>query len=140
MWEILWKAHIRSHLEHAIQTWSPYLIQDIAVIHRAVNRHISGLKGLKYQQRLTNSDNTWIQKNAWRRSYQVLSENVELRLNTWHWVRPVADIEGPARGIRAGCDVRLNPPVKSQTQQRLNFLATRVAVPLRELPKGIMSY
>ena len=146
LWEILWKAHIRPHLEHAIHAWSPYLKKDIDVLEKvqqAVTRHISGMKGFRYEKRLAELGWTSLEARRTRGdvilTYQVLSQNAELRLNTWHWVKPLADIDGPASSIRAGGDVRLNPPVKNQCQQRLNFLTTRVAAPLRTLPKGIMS-
>ncbi len=102
----MWKAHIRPHIEHAIHAWSPYLMQDIASIvkvQRAVTRHISGLKGLSHEKRLTDLGWTTLEARRTRGdvilTYQVLSENAELRLNTWHWMRTLADIEGPVRGI-----------------------------------------
>ena len=34
LWQFLWKTHIRLHVEHAIQAWSPYLKKDIDVLER----------------------------------------------------------------------------------------------------------
>ena len=47
LWEVLWKAHIRPHLEHAIQAWSPYDKKDIDCLERVqrkVTKHIAGMK------------------------------------------------------------------------------------------------
>ena len=55
LWEILYKSHIRPHLEHGIQACSPYLKRDseaLERVQRAVTKHISGMKGLTYEQRL----------------------------------------------------------------------------------------
>ena len=71
-------------------------------------------------------------------TYQLRNSNAAVNLNTWHWTNPLAEIDGPVGSVRAG-DVRLNPPVKYKCKQRKNFLTTRVAAPLRDLPNGIMN-
>ena len=55
LWQKLWKTHIRPHLEHAIQVWSPYLKGDINVLERVqrrVSKHIAGMTDLTYEERL----------------------------------------------------------------------------------------
>ena len=145
LWEMLWKAHIRPHLEHAIQAWSPYLKGDIKVledVQRAVTKHMGGMKGMNYEKRLDKLGWTKLEARRTRgdliMTYQLRNNNAAVNLNTWHWTKPLAEIDGPAGSVRAG-DVRLNPPVKYKCKQRENFLTTRVAVPLRDLPKGIMN-
>ena len=52
----LYKAIVRPQLEYAVQAWRPYLQKDITLLesvqHRAT-RFIDGMKGLKYEERLT---------------------------------------------------------------------------------------
>ena len=145
LWEMLWKAHIRPHLEHAIQAWSPYLKGDIKVlenVQRAVTKHMGGMKGMNYEKRLTELGWTTLEARRTRgdliMTYQLRNSNAAVNLNTWHWTNPLAEIDGPVGSVRAG-DVRLNPPVKYKCKQRENFLTTRVAAPLRDLPKGIIN-
>jgi hypothetical protein len=145
MWEILWKTHIRPHLEHAIQAWSPHLKTDIEVlerVQRAVTKHINGMKGLTYEQRLEKLGWTTLEQRRVRGdlilTYQLLHENAAVSLTTWNWTQPLTAIEGPAGSVRAN-DLRLSPPIKYNCKQREHFLTSRVAAPLRGLPAGIFS-
>ena len=94
MWTTLWKAHIRPHLEHAIQSWSPYLKTDIHVLERVqrqVTKHMSGMKGLNYEERLKVLDWTTLEKRRQRGdlilAYQVLNDNAIVNLD-WCWAQP----------------------------------------------------
>jgi ribonuclease P/MRP protein subunit RPP40 len=145
MWEILWKTHIRPHLEHAIQAWSPHLKTDIEVlerVQRAVTKHINGMKGLTYEQRHEKLGWTTLEQRRVRGdlilTYQLLHENAAVSLTTWNWTQPLTAIEGPAGSVRAN-DLRLSPPIKYNCKQREHFLTSRVAAPLRDLPAGIFS-
>jgi hypothetical protein len=143
LWVVLWKTHIRPHLEHAIHAWSPYQIGDIGVlerVQRAVTRHIGGMKGLNYEQRLAKLGWTTLEKRRVRGdlilTYQHLKGNADVELN-WPWAH---DISGPASSVRSRpVDVRLRPPIKHNCKQHENFLTTRVAAPLAALPSGMMS-
>ena len=56
VWEILWKTHIRPHLEHAIQSWLPHLkggIDLLESVQRAVTKHIGSMKGEWHPSQLT---------------------------------------------------------------------------------------
>ena len=145
MWEILWKTHIRPHLEHAIQAWSPHMKADIDVlerVQRAVTKHIGGMKGLTYEQRLEKLGWTTLEQRRVRGdlilTYQLLHEKAAINLTTWHWAQPLTAIQGPASSVRAN-NLRLNPPIKYHCKQREKFLTSRVAAPLRLLPAGIFS-
>ena len=106
MWEILWKTHIRPHLEHTIQAWSPHLRADIDILERvlrAMTKHMNGKKRLSNDQRL--------QKLSWNKlsarrvrgdlvlTYQLLNNNAELNLNTWYIAQPLSNIHGPASSV-----------------------------------------
>ena len=143
LWEKLWKIHIRPHLEHAGQAWAPYLERDIKVLERVqrrVSKHIAGMSGLTYSERCAELDWT-MHKERRRRGdailfYQHHHGNAELEID-WHRVAPLSQIDGPAGGVRAN-ELRLEPP-RVRCRQRENFLATRVAEPMRHLPNNIMN-
>jgi hypothetical protein len=146
LWGILWKTHIRPHLEHAIQAWSPHQKGDINVlerVQRAVTKHMGGMKGLSYEQRLAKLDWTTLEARRVRGdlilTYQLLHERADVNLSTWRWAQPLAQIDGPASSVRSANDVRLNPPTAYNCKQREHFLTSRVAAPIRDLPLGIMS-
>mgnify|MGYP000361356293 CR=1 FL=1 len=146
LWELLWKIQIRPHLEHAIQAWSPHLKGDIEVlekVQRAVTKHIGGMKGLNYEQRLEKLGWTTLEARRERGdlilTYQYRKGNAEMNLTTWRWVEPLTKQSGPVSSIRSNNEVRLQPPTKSTTcQARRHFLTTRVAGPLHALPAGII--
>ena len=55
----LFSAHVRSHLEYAVQSWCPYLRKDINQIEsvqRRATKSIQGLKDLSYKERLIELD------------------------------------------------------------------------------------
>ena len=55
----LFSAHVRSHLEYAVQFWSPYLrknINQIESVQRRATKYIPGLRELSYTQRLKKLD------------------------------------------------------------------------------------
>lgn len=146
LWEILWTTLIRPHLEHAIQAWSPHLRNDINVIEsvqRAVTKHINGMKGLSYEQRLEKLGWTTLEERRARGdmilTFQLLHRNADVNLSTWYWAQPLTEIEGPASSVRGTNNVRLNPPTKYNCKQREHFLTSRVAATLRKFPAGIMN-
>ena len=145
LWEILWKTHIRPHIEHAIQAWSPYLKCDINMlerVQRVVTKHIDGMRGLSYEQRLRELGWTTLETRRVRGdlifTYQTLHNNALTSLSTWNWAQPITLVGGPASSVRAN-EMRLNPPLRYRCKQRENFITSRVAAPLRNLPFDMMS-
>ena len=144
LWEILWKAHIRPHLEHAIQAWSPYNVEDIKTleqVQRQLTKHINGMKGLNYEERLNKLGWTTLEKRRQRGdlifTYQVLHNNANVNLE-WNWAVPLSEIDGPAGGVRAN-SVRVKPPIYHNCKQRSHFITSRIDAPLRALPDNIMN-
>ena len=144
LWELLWKTHIRPLLEHGMQAWSPYLEKDIAVLERVqqrVTKLISGLGKLTYTERLKKLGWTTLKERRTRGdlifTYQHLKGNAEADL-IWPLATPLTQLDGPAGGLRSN-PTRLSPNI-ANTQQRENFLTSRVAAPLRDLPSDIMSF
>ena len=111
-------------------------------VQRAVTKHIGGMKGLTYEERLEKLGWTTLEARRERGdlilTYQLLHQNAAVNLSTWHWAQPLSDMSGPAGSVRAN-DIRLNPPTRYHCKQREHFLTSRVAAPLRSLPAGIMS-
>ncbi len=145
IWQVLYKTHIRPHLEHAIQAWSPYLQGDIDVLERVqkrVAKHIAipNSRDMDYGERCAYLE--WQQLTERRVrgdlifTYQHLHGNAHLKLD-WPWVAPLSNIDGPAASVRAN-DRRLAPPIY-RLPQREKFLTSRVAAPLRRLPAGMMA-
>ena len=55
----LFSAHVRSHLEYAVQFWCPYLrkhINQVESVQRRATKYIPGLKDLSYKERLIELD------------------------------------------------------------------------------------
>jgi hypothetical protein len=145
LWEILWKSHIRPHLEHAIQAWSPYQEGDIKVLERMQRRvikHINGMKGLSYVERLDKLGWTTLEDRRRRGdlifTYQVLHQGALVDLN-WHWVQPIRSIDGPTSGVRTARPNRVEPPLFKNCKQRASFLTCRIEPVLRNLPDGILN-
>ena len=143
LWSMLWKAHIRPHLEHAIQAWSPHHVSDIHILERVQRRltkHMDGMKGLSYEQRLDELGWTTLERRRRRGdlifTYQALHERAIVNLD-WRWAQPLSQIEGPASAVRSN-GVRVNPPIYKACKQRSHFLTSRVDAPLRALPDGLM--
>ena len=115
-------------------------------MQRAVTKHISGMRGLTYEQRLVELGLTTLEARRTRGdlifTYQHLRRNALVDLTTWHWAQSLTE-DVPASRVRANIaranDVILNPPVRYECQQREHFLTTRVAAPLRHLPHGLMN-
>jgi hypothetical protein len=142
LWQSLWKTHIRPHLEHAIQAWSPYLEKDITIlenVQRRASKHIAGLSALSYEERLEVLGWTTLEERRVRGdlifTYQHLKNNAEVSLD-WQWAS-LSHLDGPAACVRAN-NTRLAPRI-ARTSQRRNFLTNRVAEPLRNLPFDIIS-
>ena len=111
-------------------------------VQRAVTKHIGGMKGLSYEQRLEKLGWTTLEARRERGdlilTYQCRKGNAEANLSTWHWVDPLIGQSGPVSSIRANNEVRLYPPAKYNNREREHFLTTRVAGPLRALPVGLI--
>ena len=144
VWQILHKAHIRPHIEHAGLAWAPGNKQDVEILERVqrrVTRHISGMRSLGYDERLKTLEWPSLEERRVRGdlilTYQTLRGNCEVDLK-WHWDDPLSQQSGPASGIRSGNALRLKPPIY-ESKVRNNFLTARVAKPLRDLPAGIMN-
>ncbi|MBY0581224.1 MAG: hypothetical protein K2P53_06055 [Rickettsiales bacterium] len=55
LWKKMYQIYVRPHLEFSIQSWSPYLKSDIALLERVQKRAtktISSIKHFKYEKRL----------------------------------------------------------------------------------------
>ena len=142
LWQKLWKTHIRPHLEHAVQAWSPYLQGDINVLERVqrrVSKHIAGMADLAYDQRLDHLGWTTLVDRRHRGdaifTFQQLRRRTTLDID-WHQVTPLSQVDGPVGAVRAN-NVRLAPPI-ARKPQRCNFLPIRMAGPMQKLPAGIM--
>jgi hypothetical protein len=142
LWQKLWKTHIRPHLEHAVQAWSPYLQGDINVLERVqrrVSKYIAGMANLTYEQRLERLEWTTLADRRIRGdsilTFQQLRGHTRLAID-WHRVTPLSQVNGPVSAVRSN-NIRLAPP-KTKKAQRSNFLPIRMAGVMQKLPAGIM--
>ena len=65
----LYKSIVRPHLEYCIQAWSPYLRKDIDMlekIQRRATKRISGLRDLRYEERLNECGMTTLETRRLR--------------------------------------------------------------------------
>ena len=138
LWQTLYKTYVRPHLEFAIQAWCPYLKKDInnlEKVQRRVSKHIQGLSGLEYQDRLAVLGWTTLEARRIRGdvilAHQHLNNNIKVDLK-WTWLPSTGE------GIRANDAPRLaQPPLIRNCAQRENFFSLRVVKSWRNLPGDI---
>ena len=89
----LFCAHIRPHLEYAVQFWSPYLrksINQIESVQRRATKNIPGLQNLSYVERLKQLD---LPTLAYRRLRGSMIEVYKI-INMYDWeVTPQVDLQ-----------------------------------------------
>ena len=137
LWQKLWKTHIRPHLEHAVQAWSPHLQGDINVLERVqrrVSKNIAGIADLAYEQRLERLGWTTLADRRLRGdaifAFQQLRGRTTLAID-WHQVTPLSQVDSPVGAVRAN-NVRLATPMARKPQRR-SFLPFRMAGPMQKL-------
>ena len=92
-------AYMRPHLEYAIQSWSPWLIQDKEVLEKVQKRAIrmvSNLKYKTYEERLVEANMTTLETRRFRgdliQRYRIMTgkDDVDHKI----WFHTMADNRG----------------------------------------------
>jgi hypothetical protein len=141
LWESLYKTYVRPHMEHAIQAWSPYLVEDIKVLERVQRRaskHIACLSGLDYEERIRRMGLTTLEARR-KRGDMILMYQIHHRLidaNLHFPLAPSVTVEGPA-GATRGHKQRMKRRATKCKQSR-HFFTNRVVIEWNLLPTYVV--
>ena len=138
----LYCVYVRPHLEYAIQSWSPWLVQDKDVLEKVQKRAlkmVSNLKGRTYEERLLETNMTTLEARRVRgdliQMYRIMSGKDDVRPSIWF--HTMADFRGTGVGTRQARGLYNVHPQESQGQVRKNFFSQRVVAPWNALPDQV---
>lgn len=138
----LYCVYVRPHLEYAIQSWSPWLVQDKDVLEKVQKRAlkiVSNLKGRTYEERLLETNMTTLEARRVRgdliQMYRIMSGKDDVRPSIWF--HTMADFRGTGVDTRQAMGLYNVHPQESQGQVRKNFFSQRVVAPWNALPDQV---
>ena len=138
----LYCVYVRPHLEYAIQSWSPWLIQDKEVLEKVQKRAIrmvSNLKGKTYEERLVEANMTTLETRRYRgdliQMFRIMTGKDDVDPNIWF--QTMADSRGTGIGTRQATGLFNILPTESNGQTRSNFFSQRVVAPWNNLPNSV---
>ena len=134
----IYKGFIRSHMEYAIQAWSPYFKKDIdhlEKIQRMTTKLVHGYRKLTYEERLRRLGLTTLQQPRLRgdliETYKIVTgkERIETKnFFTFH---------ANKYNTRGHC-YKLETK-RSRLKLRRNFFSQRVVAPWNKLPESVVT-
>ena len=138
----LYCVYVRPHLEYAIQSWSPWQIQDKEVLEKVQKRAIrmvSNMKGKTYEERLLEANMTTLETRRFRgdliQMYRIMTGKDDVDSNIWF--QTMADSRGTGIGTRQATGLHNVLPQESNNQTRSNFFSQRVVAPWNALPNWV---
>ena len=136
IFKLLFCAHVRSLVEYGCPVWWPYLKKDITTIEnvqRRATRHINGLKGLTYQERLKKLNLPTLAFRRLRGSiievykiFNVYDQGVIPNL-------PLADT------CTRGHDKKLAYLRSNKSHPKLHAFSQRIVKPWNDLPQDVVN-
>ena len=139
----LYKTHVRPHLEHAVQAWSPYLVGDVETLEKVQRRAvgmISGLRSRRYEDKLKELRLLSLQERRERGDYIeafcILNGVDQVRPEIWFDLSSARTRTGATNTRRAGNTHALEPR-RARTELRRNFFSIRIAEKYNQLPDDI---
>ena len=122
----LYCVYARHHLEYAVQSWSPWLIQDKEVLEKVQKRAIrmvSNLKGKTYEERLVEANMTTLETRRFRgdliQMYRTITGKYDV--DPLIWFQTMADNRGSGIGTRHVTGLNDVIPQESHSQARKTF-------------------
>ena len=138
----LYCVYARHHLEYAVQSWSPWLIQDKEVLEKVQKRAIrmvSNLKGKTYEERLVEANMTTLETRRYRgdliQMYKIMTGKDDVDPNIWF--KTMAENRGSGIGTRQVTGLHNVLPQESHSQTRRNFFSQRVVAPWNALSNWV---
>ena len=138
----LYRVYVHPHLEYAVQSWSPYTLQDKEVLEKVQRRAVkmvSNMKGRSYEEMLAEAGMTTLETRRLRgdqiQMYKIMSGKDDVNQNIWF--KTMADNRGTGVGTRQATGLYNVLPQKSQSQNRTNFFSLRVVAPWNALPNWV---
>ena len=120
----LYRVYVRPHLEYAVQSWSPYTLQDKEVLEKVQRRAVkmvSNMKGRSYEERLAEAGMTTLETRRLRgdqiQMYKIMSGKDDVNQNIWF--KTMADNRGTGVGTRQATGLYNVLPQKSKSQNQL---------------------
>ena len=132
----LFSAHVRSHLEYAVQFWCPYLRKDINQIEsvqRRATKSVPGLKDLSYKERLQELDMPTL---AFRRLRGSMIEVYKL-LNTYD--KDVATKLPIKETSTRGHNLKIFATTAKKLHPKHHSFHNRIANPWNSLPAEVVN-
>ena len=138
----LYCVYVRPHLEYAIQSWSPWLIQDKEVLEKVQRRAlkmVSNMKGKTYEERLLEANMTTLETRRNRgdmiQVFRIMTGKDDVDPNIWF--QTMADSRGTGIGTRQATGLYNILPTEYNGQTRSNFFSQRVVAPWNNLPNSV---
>ena len=139
MFKGLYPSLVRSHMEHAVQAWSPHLKKDINLLEKVqqrATRLVPQLRGLSYEVRLERLGLTSLEERRFRGDlievFKIMHGYENIDRSQFFKLRP----EHSPHASRQH-DLQIWPPRKN-TMTRRKFFDIRVIKGWNDLPSSIV--
>ena len=143
----LYKTYVRCHLEYAVQTWNPWLVQDIENIEAVQRRAVNSCRGLygSYEQKLQAVGLTTLCERRMRgdmlQTFKIIHQIDDVDPGTWftkvsechQMTRTAVSVSEEGEVVQ---NLNLVKP-KCRLDVRRNFFSCRVVEPWNGLPSSV---
>ena len=136
----LYKSHVRPLLEYAVQAWSPWTKQDMAILESVQKRAVQMISGItgSYEEKLRQLNLPSLEERRTRgdlvQVYKTIHEVDNVKPNTWFKLTESRGGATSTRHSTAPATIA-KPNTVTMKEPRLNFWGTRTVEPWNLLPE-----